>query len=246
MVHPAPHLDPYSANPAERQMRNWALESEVHERLGDYSKSAVRLPSQIRPYIAISRETGAGGGSVAQRLNQLLGWNIFGFELLGCIAQRCRAPRAMLEAIDESTPNWVAELFGRWLDRQLVTPSQYMRQLRRVMYSAARTANCIFIGRGARLILPPDRGLSVRLVAPIELRIARIMELRGHGRKEAEAFVQETDRRRRDFLAQQFGRNIDDPHLYDLVLNRASMEVDAAADLIAREACRRFALPLAP
>ena len=152
----------------------------------------------------------------------------------------------MLDAIDESTPNWVSELFGKWIDPQSITPSEYVRQLRLVVLAAARTTNCIFIGRGAQLILPSKCGLSVRLVAPLELRIAQIMELHGKGRKEAEAFVRDTDRKRRDFIAQQFGRDIDDLHLYDLALNRRFLDIDAAAGLIAQEVRRRFAIPVSP
>jgi hypothetical protein len=246
MIQHAPNLESHAAAAAERQMRNWALGLEVHERLERREEPCWGSPLLICPYVAISREAGAGGGAVAEQLHRLLGWDICGRELLDYIADRCKVPRTVLDTIDESTPNWVSELFGKWFDPQLVTPSEYVRQLRLVVLAAARATSCVFIGRGAGFILPSKYGISVRLLAPLEMRIARIMELHGKGRKEAEAFVRDTDRKRRDFIAQQFGRDIDDLHLYDLALNRRSLDVEVAAELIAQEVRRRFAIPVTP
>jgi cytidylate kinase len=229
-----------------RQMRNWALGLEVHERLGGGEKAGERSPLLIRPFVAISRETGTDGGAVAEQLHRLLGWDVFGRELLDCIAQRSKVPRTILNALDESTPNWVTEMFGKWFDPRLITPTEYIRQLRLVVLAAARATNGVFLGRGVQFILPSQCGLAVRLVAPLEMRIARIMALHGKGRKEAEAFVRDTDRRRRDFVARQFGRDIDDPHLYDLALNRRFLDINAAAGLIAQEVRRRFAILVSP
>jgi hypothetical protein len=246
MIQPTPSLNSHAAAAAERQMRNWALGSEVHGRLEGREKPCGGSPLLICPYVAISRETGAGGGAVAEQLHRLLGWDILGRELLDYIAERCKVPRTVLDTIDESAPNWMSELFGKWFDPQLVTPSEYVRQLRLVVLAAARATSCVFIGRGAGFILPSKYGLSVRLVAPLEMRIAKIVELHGKGSKEAEAFVRDTDRKRHDFIAQQLGRDINDLHLYDLVLNRRLLDVNAAAGLIAQEARRRFAIPLSP
>lgn len=242
MLPRTPDRNKHLAAAAEQQMRKWALGQEVHHRLeeADPGKSSVKLRQEIRPYVAISRETGSGGGEIANRLSRSLGWDILGRELLDDIAQRFRVSRPMLNAIDEPTPNWISELFGKWLDRQLVTPSQYLRQLGQVILRSARASNCIFIGRAAQFILPPARGLAVRLVAPLEDRIARIMQLRTCRREEAEAFVHETDRKRRAFIAHQFGRDIDDLHLYDLAFNLRHMDADTVAAMVAEEVQRRF------
>jgi hypothetical protein len=47
--------------------------------------------------------------------------------------------------------------------------------------------------------------------------------MRRHGLTAAEArrFITQVDRGRRQFVGQFFHRNIDDPHLYDLVINVA-------------------------
>jgi hypothetical protein len=246
MLQRTPHFNTHLAAAAEQQMRKWTIGLEVQERLKEHEKAAEQLLLQIRPYVAISRETGAGGGAVAQRLHEILGWDILGRKLLDCIAERYGVSRNMLDAVDEAAPNWVSEVLGKWLDHQLVTPSQYLHQLGHVVLLAARAGNCIFIGRGAQFILPADRGIAVRLVAPLEMRIASIMELDDLQREEAAKLVCETDCKRRDFIAHQFRRNIDDLDLYDLALNRRDLDIDAAAEIIAREVRRRFEVPVSP
>ena len=52
-------------------------------------------------FITISREYGAGGGEVAARLADLLGWDLLDHEWLHRAAQLEHLPDAELEAIDE-------------------------------------------------------------------------------------------------------------------------------------------------
>ncbi len=234
-----PGSDPRLAA-AEEQMRNWAIGLEVQNRIGSQKQTGQQSLHEVHPYIAISREAGTGGGALAQSLHQLLGWDVLGRELLDGIAERYEESLAMLQAVDESGPNWLAEVFGKWLDHHLVTPSQYVRQLGHIMLASARARGCIFIGRGSQVLLPAKCGISVRLVAPLELRISQIMEIRGLGREQAKALIAETDGRRRDFLARQFGHDIDDPSLYDLIFNRRSLDIGSIAEIIVKEARRRF------
>jgi cytidylate kinase len=240
MIERTPILDETAAAAAEHQMRNWAKALEVQQRLKT-AKAAPHLPPTVHPYIAISRETGAGGGTLANRLAEVLGWRVLGRELLDRIALRYGHSRTILDSVDETTPNWIAEIFGRWLDRQLVTPSQYLRHLGRVVLLAAQAESSIFVGRGAQFFLPAASGISVRLVAPLEVRVARIMELHGWDHRQAEAFIRQMDGKRKDFVAGHFRHSSDDPHLYDLTLNRRYIDIEAAAAMIVEDVRRRFA-----
>lgn len=78
------------------------------------------------------------------------------------------------------------------------------------------------------------------LVGPPELRIANVRANRHCSESEAKRYIRETDEGRRELVEKYFNRDIGDPHHYDLVINRAHIDLDAAAELTASEWRRRF------
>ena len=82
----------------------------------------------------------------------------------------------MLELVDETTTNRITEMFGNWIDPASVSQMQYVCRLSRVILMAARAGKVIFVGRGAQFVLPHERGLSVRIIAPQNYRVRQIMD----------------------------------------------------------------------
>jgi cytidylate kinase len=199
------------------------------------------LPVDIHPYMAISRETGAGGVAIARRVGELLGWDVLHRELLDHMAEKYNLPRNVLRIIDEKTSNWMIEVFGKWLNPRLVTQTEYIVHLGQIVLLAAQHASNVFVGRGAQFFLPSEKGVSVYLVAPMAERIRHIREIRACSESEAKRYIRETDKGRRHLIKNYFNKEMGDPHLYDLVVNRAYTSVDEAAELISRRCRSRFA-----
>jgi cytidylate kinase len=105
---------------------------------------------------------------------------------------------------------------------------------------AAQHESTVFVGRGAQFILPREAGVAVRVIAPKKQRIERIMERRQSNQREAENFIDETDKGRADFVRRYFHRDVADPQLYDLVVNLEHTSCNAAADLILSDYRLRF------
>jgi cytidylate kinase len=143
-----------------------------------------------------------------------------------------------LEYVDEQTASWFHETFGRWLDQKLVSQTDYLRQLGKAVFLAAQHESMIFIGRGVHFMLPREAGMAVRLVEPRKRRIARVAVERGCKERDAEKYVDETDRGRADFVRRYFHQDVADASLYDLVINLAHTSREDAVELIAT-ACRR-------
>jgi len=224
---------------AERQMRGWAHQLHQQQRQSEL-RPGQEVSHLIHPYVAISRETGANGGALAQRLADLLQWKALDRELLDYMAERYNLSRLSLEFVDETLASWFHEMFGKWLDQRLVSQAEYVHRLGRMVLLAAQSESTVFVGRGVQFMLPRESGLAVRIVAPREKRILNIMERLSCDRPEAEKFVEETDHGREQFVERYFHRNTTDPHLYALVMNLEFISLDDAADLIAAECRRRF------
>jgi cytidylate kinase len=76
----------------------------------------------------------------------------------------------------------------------------------------------------------------VRLVAPLQDRIAYMSQWLRLTEEEAADQVRKRDHRRTDFLATHFHRKPNDVHVFDMILNTSMFGEERSADLIAAAA----------
>jgi hypothetical protein len=220
---------------AERQMRRWALDLQTQQRLAEEDVHKD-VPQLIHPYIAISREAGVDAGELAGAVGAECGWNVLDGELLDHLAEHDHLSRLALEFVDERTVSWFHEMFGKWLEKQLVSQAEYVSRLGKLVLLAAQHESSIFVGRGVQFMLPRERGLAVRVIAPLKQRARWMMEKKHCTEREAERHVQELDTNRANFIQRYFHRDNSDPHLYDLVINLEFIPRQDAINMIARQA----------
>ncbi len=109
----------------------------------------------------------------------------------------------------------------------------YHETMRQVVIAAANTGHVVIVGRGGQFLLADRRDvLHIRIVAPLELRVAYVAHREEPNMDAARTRVQEKDRARDRYIQTQFHRKPDDPDLYDLVINTAVLELDRVVDLI--------------
>jgi cytidylate kinase len=113
-----------------------------------------------------------------------------------------------------------------------ISDSQLIETFKGVVCRLACQGRTIIVGRSAGVILSevPNK-LNVRLEAPMEWRINRIMQLRDFSQAEAVEYVKEMDVKRDTFIEKIIGRkaNNDD---FDVIFNYASMQDDEIIDAI--------------
>jgi cytidylate kinase len=232
--------EPHIISAAERQMRAWSL---VQETVSGASPShRVDAPhARLGNFITISREAGAGGSRIAEIAGQRLGWDVLDRNLVACVAERYHLSQPMLELVDETGSNWAYDIFGPWLDRKIIPHEKYVVHLARIVIAAARRGNVVIVGRGGAFLLPPGRGLAVRIIATEKYRVRRIMEKYAMAETQARQYIATVDRGRREFVSRFFHRDVADPHLYDLVINVDFLGPEAAAEEIVAAWGRREA-----
>ncbi len=182
--------------------------------------------------ITISRETGTGGSEIANRLSSALKMDVMDNEIIEYVAESANISKKVIESLDEKEVSrrdaWIASFF----ESKHLWPDQYLDHLTKIIATIGRYGNTIIVGRGAHYILPPEKVFRVRLVAPLENRIARVIETRKMTRKEAEKYVLKTDNDRQAFIRKYFHMDITDPSHYDLVINMRIITVEGAVEAI--------------
>jgi len=198
------------------------------------------IPRRTGPFVTISRQAAAGGTQVARIVADRLGWDCLDREILHYIAESCQLPEAILQHVDEARFNWLWDVFGAWLDRKTVTQTEYVSRLGRVLMLAARHGPTVIVGRGGQFILPRERGVLVRLVAPLRVRVERWAALQEIALQDAASWIESQDRDRTEFVKRYFHRDVADPECYDLVINMELLQPAEAADLIVHVCRSRF------
>jgi cytidylate kinase len=171
--------------------------------------------------ITVSREYGAGGGEVARRLAETLGWELLDHALLHEAAAVEHVPDAELERLDEKALS-LADRF------RLHPPHQkYIHGITEAARQAAARGNVVLVGRGTRHLLgDAANAFHLRLVAPRQWRGERMARLEGWSPEQAQARCLEVDRTRERFTRYFFGVQALRPDQYDLVVNTGRVSLD--------------------
>jgi cytidylate kinase len=200
---------------------------------------AVARPTEPSPHegspaytIALSREFGAGGTSVAKAIGELLGWPVYDNELVKRIASEMQLRASLLDSVDEKQKSWLLECVEAFSSGPIASESSYVRHLIETVASLGAHGRCVIVGRGAAQILPPATTLRVRLVADLDDRIMRMSRELGLTKAEAARLVRATDRARVRFIRDHFQKDAADPCLYDVVLNTSRLSYPACAALV--------------
>jgi cytidylate kinase len=206
---------------------------DILQRLAALGDEAAEIELYHGPWVTISRQLGSRGSDLAHRLSAPLGWRVYDREIIASIARQTHAPRSVVESRDERASGPFADYLGHLIVPTDPGQAGYLAEMMRVVGGIARDGKAIILGRGANFFLEPTYGLRIRVVAPFETRVARIAESEGLDTDDARRRVEQNDRDQRGFVKQSFGRDIDDPTGYDLMINTARLELEDAGELVA-------------
>lgn len=98
-----------------------------------------------------------------------------------------------------------------------------------------QTGKAVIVGRASQAILAEHpAACHVKIVAPFQMRVERIMRHQDMSREDAHKLVEQHDHWRKDYLRNYHRVDWDDPLLYHLTINTGKVEPTAAVELIAR------------
>jgi cytidylate kinase len=216
------------------------LESPLHGYQGD--RGPVQAPPTVPASltIAVSREAGARGGTIGRRVGKKLGWQVYNQELLEYTAQE-GASRQIMAHLPPAASRWAEERLQVLLREQNLSQHPNIADIARIVLALGAQGEVVLIGRGAGCILPAESTLHVRIVAPLNDRVAYMSQWLRLGEREAEEQVQQRDQRRAEFIETHFHRQPGDVHQYDLILNSSLLGEEVCAELMAQAARAKLA-----
>ncbi len=192
------------------------------------------------PLVTISREFAAQGARVGRQVAERLGFSFWDRELVHAIAEHTGAKETLLESLDEHARSGFEDFLAQTLIGVHATENEYVRQVARIVHTVDNHGGGVVVGRGAQYLLGTDRALRVRVIAPLETRIAGYAARENMTEKDAAKHIAAIEKDRQKFVRQHFDRDVTDPCEYDVIVNTARLSVEAAAAVIADAYGARF------
>jgi cytidylate kinase len=223
-----------------RWFRDWRSEARARD------ENSVRR-ARFRN-IAISREAGADGGSLARMVGTRLGWKVYDHELIDAISRRMEVSLEEARSYDELAPSVLQDWLLPLGEERFAPHEAYLDHLAKLVEAIGKVGESIVVGRGAGFLLPREETLTIRVVAPLKYRAQRLAEELGVSVRTARRAARDLDRRADRFARVMYHADATDPHHYDLVLDTQSLGLPIAAEIILRaiEAGRQVDTPRIP
>jgi cytidylate kinase len=202
------------------------------------------------PVITIRGQYGSWSAEIGQLIARRLNIDYVDREIIAGVADRLRRPSTSI-AEKEMPPS---TLLGRISEAMAQTAylgdgiyagiysplweiplndTNYLAGLEHVIKELAASQSIVILGRGSHYILKDFPGaFHVLIVAPVEVRVKRVMESLELSEEEARSEIARFDNGSREFVKRYFKSNISDPINYDLVINTNHFSIEGAASIV--------------
>jgi cytidylate kinase len=194
--------------------------------------------------ITVSREFGAGGSELAAELGRRLDWPVLDQDIVHRVAARLRLDDNTVKHFDEHPPSLLAriatvlvvpqpDIYSFPSEADLPSHDSIAHATRRVIEELAASPPLIVVGHGGQSIFcnRPDV-LHVRLVAPLAIRLKRIMYRMNVDAAFAGSLIHRADRDRQAYVQRYFHKDWRSDQLYDLQINTGHLTIAEAVTLV--------------
>ena len=182
--------------------------------------------------VVISQQMGAGGPEIGTALAERLGYRYVNHELLLDAARRYGLAEERLSHLEESKPS----LFERF-DTET---RHHITVLQTTLLEFAELDNAVMMrGGGQWLLRGVPHALRARIIAPFEQRVRqwvkRTTEMTGEtpNQRAAGDFVRRDDAQRAGRMRYLYEADIEDPALYELIVNTEKLSTAAVVEVLA-------------
>jgi cytidylate kinase len=208
------------------QLQAWCQRNEEENRNG------------VGPVIAITRQPGCDGESIAKTLAKEFGLVLYDREIVEQIAEDTHVSEKMVATLGEKfhseLEDWLADFAGC----ANLSSCQYMKSLRSVLFTIATHGNAVILGRGANFILSPEkRTLGLCLVAPLEKRVRSIMQELLLSQEDALKHITRKEREQWSWIKEHCQADLNDATHYHMTINTALVKTETIVQ-VAREMIR--------
>jgi cytidylate kinase len=176
--------------------------------------------------IAINQQLGSRGDELGQLVADALGYRFWGRrEIVSAASRAYRVEPEQFLIIDERQPHF-------W-ERPKVDADRLRAFLRAVIFREMAQDRMVFASSSGAQLMPANGcGLRVRAMAPFPIRVRNIVQIEKLTPLAAEKRVRDHDREVKARAHSLYDFDIDDPCIYDVVLNTEVLSFDTIVETL--------------
>ena len=183
--------------------------------------------------VTITRQFGSLGRPVAREMSELLGIEYYDRDIVEATSKKMHLP---VSQISEHEEKYSTNLFSMLLplgSDSIAKQDEIYNVQKEIIREMAEKESCIIVGRCADYILKDQTNVvRVFVHAPKEYLIARTLERNSMTEKEAEKFIEKTDKERSEYYTYHTGRSWVDARNYDLCLDSSRLGFEGCVKAI--------------
>jgi cytidylate kinase len=212
----------------------------LNKRLHQNDPKYLGHSNQPGPVICISREVGCGGVNIAKLLANELDkqgvckkWKVLSKEILQESARGLdMEPNKLRNYLKEGDRGLFDDVLSAFSEKRFKSDRKISKTLIDLELSFANDGFCIIVGRAGHFITKDiEKSLLVKLTAPLDWRIKKIMEKNKLNLREAVEFIEKTEKERENFRKHIAGDRSQTEE-FDLTINIARMKIENVISLI--------------
>jgi cytidylate kinase len=196
--------------------------------------------------ITISRQFGAGGRTLGERLANRLGYYYVDEIMVKEVAERMRVSSRQVLGFEKEGASALMKILRKfvvsddYISRLVsdkygyVVEKKYVEAVTSIVRGLHGQGNVVILGRGSQYILKgKENSYHVLLLGEMEDRIRFIMDIYQLTEEEAKQTINRADKNRANFLRFFSDKELhDDPLSYDLTLNMSRVDMGKAENLV--------------
>lgn len=200
------------------------------------------------PFITISRQAGCSAQRLAIKLSKILTGYSYMSETKTDVVWKWVDKDVFSSVVEdmvveinngnyddaEEAIKFLREVSRAFADETIydISDEHLIKTLKGIICRLANQGRTIIVGRSAGVILKdvPNK-LNIRLEAPSDWRINRIMQVKDFSQAEAAIYINEADTKRDSFIEKIIGRKAENND-FDVIFNYASLEDDQIVDAV--------------
>jgi cytidylate kinase len=198
------------------------------------------------PIITIRGQLGSGATEIGRQIADRIHVDYVDREIIAKVATQLQReeeevmikempPGSLIGRIVEALGNSGVDFQGAYVPfwQTPLGDARYLQALETVVRELARSESLVIQGRGSQFILKDHpRAFHVLIVAPIEVRVKRVMQDFKLDQEAAKREIGNYDSSRREFIKRYFKAEREDPAFYDLIVNTEHFTFQAAASIV--------------
>jgi cytidylate kinase len=175
--------------------------------------------------ITISRGCFSHGQEIAEKVAEILGYE--------CISREVLVEAAKLFNVSEKKLVKSLHDAPTILERISNGKTEYLADIKAALLGYARKGNMVYHGHAGHLLLTEiPKVLKIRILAETEDRIAFLQQQKNVSRDQALLDIENEDKHRSQWTRYLYKMDVNDPKLYDIVINIGNLTIDNACEII--------------